>query len=419
MPLTDTAIRNAKPLDKPYKLTDAQGLYLLIKPNGSKLWQLKYRFGGKEKKLAFGAYPTVTLANARKLREEARAVLSAGDDPGVKKQQEKQAKKSGNTFEEIARKWVAGNIRWTEAHAAKALRSLELHVFPLIGKIPVADLKTADLLIPLRVAERKGNLETAARIQQRTTAIMRYAVQESLIASNPANDLTGAIAPPPKNHYPALPLEKMPELLERLEGYSGRLLTRLAVQLNLLIFIRSSELRFARWAEIDLDGAMWTIPAGREPIPGVRYSERGAKMKTPHLVPLSKQAVTVLKQLKLLSGNSELLFPGDHDPRKPMSENTINKALRVMGYDTKVDVCGHGFRTMACSALIESGRWSKDAVERQMSHQERNNVRAAYIHKAEHLDERTQMMQWWSDYLDACRQKFVAPYRYDRQVQVA
>lgn len=266
----------------------------------------------------------------------------------------------------------------------------------------------------MRVAERKGNLETTARIQQRTTAIMRYAVQESLIASNPANDLTGAIAPPPKNHYPALPLEKMPELLERLEGYSGRLLTRLAVQLNLLIFIRSSELRFARWAEIDLDGAMWTIPAGREPIPGVRYSERGAKVKTPHLVPLSKQAVTVLKQLKLLSGNSELLFPGDHDPRKPMSENTINKALRVMGY-----VCGHSFRTMACSALIESRRWSKDAVERQMSHQERNNVRAAYIHKAEHLDERTQMMQWWSDYLDACRQKFVAPYRYDRQVQVA
>jgi integrase len=419
MPLTDTAIRNAKPLDKPYKLSDAQGLFLLIKPNGSKLWQLKYRFGGKEKKLAFGAYPTVTLANARKLREEARAILSAGDDPGVKKQQEKQAKKSGNTFEEIARKWVAGNIRWTEAHAAKALRSLELHVFPLIGKFPVTDLKTADLLIPLRVAERKGTLETAARIQQRTTAIMRYAVQESLIATNPANDLIGAIAPPPKNHYPALSLEKIPELLERLENYSGRLLTRLAVQLNLLIFIRSSELRFARWTEIDLDGAMWTIPAEREPIPGVRYSERGAKMKTPHLVPLSKQAVTVLKQLKLLSGNSELLFPGDHDPCKPMSENTINKALRVMGYDTKVDVCGHGFRTMACSALIESGRWSKDAVERQMSHQERNNVRAAYIHKAEHLDERTQMMQWWADYLDACRQKFVAPYRYDRQVQVA
>lgn len=415
MPLSDTAIRNAKPLDKPYKLTDAQGLYLLIKPNGSKLWQLKYRFGGKEKKLAFGAYPVVSLANARKLREEAKATLSAGDDPGEKKRQEKQAKRSGNTFEEVARKWLAKNIRWSENHAAKIQRSLELHVFPLIGKFPVADLKTADLLIPLRVAEKKGNLETAARIQQRTTAIMRYAVQESLIASNPANDLTGAIEPPQKNHYPALPLERLQELLEHIEGYPGRLLTRLAVLLNLLIFIRSSELRFARWTEIDLDGAMWTIPAQREPIPDVRYSERGAKMKTPHLVPLSKQAVTVLKQLKLLSGNGELLFPGDHDPRKPMSENTINKALRTMGYDTKVDVCGHGFRTMACSALIESGRWSKDAVERQMSHQERNSVRAAYIHKAEHLDERTQMMQWWSDYLDACRQKFVPPYRYEQQ----
>ncbi|EIJ2662287.1 integrase [Escherichia coli] len=417
MSLTDTAIRNAKPLDKSWKLSDAQGLYLLIKPNGSKLWHLKYRFGGKEKKLAFGAYPAVSLANARKMREDARSVLSAGNDPGVKKQQEKFARKSGNTFEDIARKWVAGNIRWNEAHAAKVLRSLELHVFPLFGKFPVSDLKTADLLIPLRVAERKGTLETAARIQQRTTAIMRYAVQEGLIDGNPANDLTGAIAPPPKNHYPALPLEKIPEMLERIEGYSGRLLTRLAIQLNLLIFIRSSELRFARWTEIDLDGAMWTIPAEREPIPGVRYSERGAKMKMQHLVPLSAQAVTILKQLKLLSGNCELLFPGDHDPHKPMSENTINKALRVMGYNTQADVCGHGFRTMACSALIESGRRSKDAVERQMSHQERNHVRAAYIHKAEHLDERTQMMQWWSDYLDACRQKFIPPYRYDRQIQ--
>lgn len=196
-----------------------------------------------------------------------------------------------------------------------------MHVFPLIGKFPVADLKTADLLIPLRVAERKGTLETAARIQQRTTAILRYAVQEGLIDSNPANDLTGAIAPPPKNHYPALPLEKIPEMLERIEVYSGRLLTRLAVQLNLLIFIRSSELRFARWTEIDLDGAMWMIPAERESIPDARYSERGAKMKMQHLMQLSAQAVTILKQLKLLSGSSELLYPSDHDPRKPITCN--------------------------------------------------------------------------------------------------
>ncbi|EGG4958970.1 tyrosine-type recombinase/integrase [Salmonella enterica] len=419
MPLTDTAIRHARPLEKPYKLSDTQGLYLLIKPNGSKLWHLKYRFGGKEKKLAFGAYPTVSLATARKLRQEARTILSTGADPGVKKQQDKQARKNGITFETVSRQWVAANIRWSEAHATRVLRSLELHIFPLIGNALVTDLKTADLLIPLRMAEKKGCLETAARIQQRTTVIMRYAVQEGLITSNPANDLCGAITPPPKNHYPALPLEKLPELLERIDSYSGRLLTKLAVQLNLLIFIRSSELRFARWSEIDLDNAMWTLPANREPITGVRYSERGAKMKTPHLVPLSKQAVTVLKQLKLLSGNGDLLFPGDHDARKPMSENTINKALRTMGYDTQVDICGHGFRTIACSALIESGCWSKDAVERQMSHQERNHVRAAYIHKAEHLNERTQMMQWWSDYLDTCRHQFIPAYRFEKSIKIA
>ena len=415
MSLSDTSIRNAKPRAKPYKLSDAQGLFLLIKPNGSKLWYMKYRIDGKEKKLAFGAYPATALASARKMRDGAKSLLSEGHDPALKKQQDKQKRKNGNTFEDVAHKWLARNSRWSEAHAAKILRSLELHVFPFIGKFPIGDLKTADLLVSLRVAEKKGNLETAARIQQRTTAIMRYAVQESLIASNPASDLAGAIEPPPKNHYPSLPLEKMPELLERIEDYSGRMLTRLAVQLNLLIFIRSSELRFARWEEIDADGAMWTIPAQREPIVGVRFSERGAKMKTPHLVPLSTQSVAVLKQLKRLSGGGELIFPGDHDASKPMSENTINKALRTMGYDTKVNVCGHGFRTMACSALIESGRWTKDAVERQMSHQERNHVRAAYIHKAEHLDERTQMMQWWSDYLDMNREGYVAPYVYARQ----
>jgi integrase len=419
MPLTDTAIRNARPLDKPWKLTDAQGLYLLVKPNSAKHWYLKYRFEGRERKLAFGAYPTVSLAIARKLREEARTALAAGADPGLKKQQSKQAQKSSTSFEHIARQWITANVRWTTLHAARALRALEIHLFPFIGKCPIATLKTADLLAPLRIIEKKGHLETAMRLQQRTTSIMRYAVQQGLISSNPANDLTGAIAPPQKTHHPALSLEKLPELLARFDNYCGRQLTRLAVELNLMIFIRSSELRFARWTEIDLDGAMWTIPAEREQIPGVRYSERGAKMKTPHLVPLSIQAISLLQQLKKWSGDEVFLFPGDHDPCKPMSENTINKALRVMGYDTKTEVCGHGFRTMACSALIESGRWSKDAVERQMSHQERNSVRAAYIHKAEHLDERTQMMQWWADYLDVCRLGFVAAYRYEQAAETA
>lgn len=182
--------------------------------------------------------------------------------------------------------------------------------------------------------------------------------------------------------------------------------------MTLLVFIRSSELRFARWSEIDFETSIWTIPADREPLEGVKHSHRGSKMRTPHLVPLSRQALAVLEKIKRLNGNRDLVFVGDHDPRKPMSENTVNNALRVMGYDTKVEVCGHGFRTMACSALVESGMWSRDAVERQMSHQERNNVRAAYIHKAEHMDERRLMVQWWADYLDNCRGGYVVPYHF-------
>lgn len=191
-------------------------------------------------------------------------------------------------------------------------------------------------------------------------------------------------------------------------------MTRLAVELTLLIFIRSSELRFARWSEIDFETSMWTIPAEREAIEGVKHSQRGSKMRTPHLVPLSQQALAILKHVHKLSGDRDFVFIGDHDHRKPMSENTVNKALRVMGYDTKVEVCGHGFRTMACSSLIESGLWSRDAVERQMSHIERKSVRAAYIHKAEHLDERRLMLQWWADFLDANRAREVSPYDFGK-----
>jgi integrase len=211
---------------------------------------------------------------------------------------------------------------------------------------------------------------------------------------------------------PALELSLTPELLHRINTYTGRPLTRLAIEMTLLVFIRSSELRFARWSEIDFETAMWMIPADREPLQGVKHSHRGSKMRTPHLVPLSRQALAVLEKIKGLNGNRDLIFVGDHDPRKPMSENTVNNALRVMGYDTKVEVCGHGFRTMACSSLIESGIWSKDAVERQMSHQERNSVRASYIHKAEHLDERRLMLQWWADFLDANRESATSPFDY-------
>lgn len=314
----------------------------------------------------------------------------------------------------VARDWHASNKKWSEAHSARVLQSLEDKLFGAIGKRAISELKTPDLLAPIKAVEMAGRLEVASRLQQRTTAIMRYAVQSGLIDYNPAQEMAGAVANGKRKHRAALELNRVSELLHRIDYYSGRPLTRLAVELTLLVFIRSSELRFARWSEVDFETAMWTIPGEREPLEGVKHSHRGSKMRTPHLVPLSRQALAILEKIKSMSGNRELIFIGDHDPRKPMSENTVNKALRVMGYDTKVDVCGHGFRTMACSSLIESGLWSRDAVERQMSHQERNSVRAAYIHKAEHLDERRLMIQWWADYLDANREKGVSPFDFGK-----
>ena len=411
MALTDTKVRSAKPEAKEYSLVDGDGMFLLIHPNGSKYWRFRFRFGGRQHLMAFGVYPETSLADARQKREEARRLVAAGVDPREHKRavKEEQAKEV-ITFESVARDWHASNQKWSKSHSARVLKSLEDNLFDAIGKRNIADLKTQDLLKPLKVVEMSGRLEVAARLQQRTTSIMRFAVQSGLIDYNPAQEIAGAIATAKRQHRAALDFDRIPELLHRIDSYTGRTLTRLAVELTLLVFIRSSELRFARWSEVDFDTAMWTIPGEREPLEGVKHSHRGSKMRTPHLVPLSHQALGILEKIKSLSGNRELIFVGDHDPRKPMSENTVNKALRVMGYDTKVEVCGHGFRTMACSSLIESGLWSRDAVERQMSHQERNSVRAAYIHKAEHLGERRLMLQWWADYLDANRQKGVSPF---------
>ncbi|SFR09020.1 Integrase [Enterobacter sp. kpr-6] len=411
MALTDTKVRSAKSEAKEYSLVDGDGMFLLIHPNGSKYWRFRFRFGGKQHLMAFGVYPETSLADARQKREEARRLVAAGVDPREHKRavKEEQAKEA-ITFESVARDWHASNQKWSESHSGRVLKSLEDNLFDAIGKRNIAELKTRDLLIPIKTVEMSGRLEVAARLQQRTTAIMRFAVQSGLIDYNPAQEIAGAVATAKRQHRAALELNRIPELLHRIDTYTGRPLTRLAVELTLLVFIRSSELRFARWSEVDFETAMWTIPGEREPLEGVKHSHRGSKMRTPHLVPLSRQALTILEKIKSMSGNRELIFVGDHDPRKPMSENTVNKALRVMGYDTKVEVCGHGFRTMACSSLIESGLWSKDAVERQMSHQERNSVRAAYIHKAEHLGERRLMVQWWADYLDANREKGISPF---------
>lgn len=415
MALNDTQIRAAKPADKQYKLTDGEGMYLLVHPNGSKYWRLSYRFGGKQKTLALGVYPTTSLSAARGKRMDAKTLLAEGVDPSEQKKQDRYEQNNGTTFEAVARAWHNNNKKWSEAHRSRVLQSLTADIFPSIGATDVKDLKARDLLVPLRAVVDSGRLEVASRLQQRVTSVMRFAVQSGLIDYNPAQDIAGAVPTNKVIHRPALPFERLPELLERISNYKGRMLTTLAVELSLRIFIRSSEMRFGRWSEIDFERAIWTIPAEREPLEGMKFSHRGAKMRTPHIVPLSKQALTIMRRIYSWSGEKELIFTSDNNSKTAMSENTINKALRTMGYETKAEVCGHGFRTMACSALIESGLWSRDAVERQMSHQERNSVRAAYIHKAEHLEERRLMMQWWADFLDANREKAVSPYEFSRR----
>lgn len=420
MSLNDSKIRNLKHSSKPIKLSDSHGLYLLVNPGGSRIWYLKYRFNGKESRVSLGAYPLVSLAEARQQRDSVRKLLVQNINPAQQRMAEKAATSPEKHFKTVALAWHKTNKKWSADYATRILASMENHIFPTIGHLPVTTLKTQHFTALLKVIEEKGFLEVASRTRQQLCNIMRYAIQQGLIDNNPALHLEGVTAPPVKNHYPALPQERIPELLERVGDYQqGRQLTRLAVVLTLHLFIRSSELRFASWSEIDFRNKIWTIPATRETIEKVRFSGRGAKMRTPHIVPLSRQAIAILKQIQEISGHLELVFPGDHNPHKPMSENTINRSLRLMGYDTKKDVCGHGFRAMACSALVESELWSRDAVERQMSHQERNSVRAAYIHRAEHLDARKAMMQWWSDYLDSSREGYIAPYIYARQHKVA
>ncbi|MBW2915413.1 tyrosine-type recombinase/integrase, partial [Escherichia coli] len=387
------------------------GLYLRVKPGGSRHWYLKYRISGKESRIALGTYPAISLSDARQQREGIRKMLALNINPVQQRAAVRGSRTPEKVFKNVALAWHKSNRKWSQNTADRLLASLNNHIFPVIGNLPVSELKPRHFIDLLKGIEEKGLLEVASRTRQHLSNIMRHAVHQELIDTNPAANLGGVTTPPVRRHYPALPLERLPELLERIGAYhQGRELTRHAVLLMLHVFIRSSELRFARWSEIDFTNRVWTIPATREPIIGVRYSGRGAKMRMPHIVPLSEQSIAILKQIKDITGNNELIFPGDHNPYKPMCENTVNKALRVMGYDTKKDICGHGFRAMACSALMESGLWAKDAVERQMSHQERNTVRMAYIHKAEHLEARKAMMQWWSDYLEACRESYAPPY---------
>lgn len=415
MSLNDSKIRNLKPSAKPFKVSDSNGLYLLIKPGGSRHWYLKYRINGKESRIALGAYPAVSLSDARQQREGIRKMLTLNINPAQQRASERRACTPEKVFKTVALAWHKNNKKWSQNTADRLLASMNNHIFPVIGHLSVTELKPHHFIDLLKGIEEKGLLEVASRTRQHLSNIMRHAVHQGFIDTNPAANLDGVTAPPMRHHYPALPLERLPELIEHIEAYhQGRELTRLAVLLTLHLFIRSSELRFARWSEIDFINRIWTIPATREAIVGVRYSGRGAKMRTAHIVPLSQQAIAILKRIKEISGAYELVFPGDHNPYRPMCENAVNKALRLMGFDTKQDICGHGFRAMACSALMESGLWSQDAVERQMSHQERNTVRLAYIHKAEYLEARKAMMQWWSDYIDTCRVAYVPPFNTGR-----
>lgn len=416
MPLIDKQIRNAKPSDKPWKLADSLGLYLLINPNGNRTWYLKYRFLGKETRMSFGPYPKTSLADARVKRDEARKLIRNGINPSKFRQPQITSGSHAATFKEMAIAWHTYNLnRWSKGHASKILTCLERYTFPVLGAMAIDEIDTPHLAQLIRYIDDKGVHDVASRVRQYLGKIMKHARQNGQIKHNPASDLDGVTMPVKIQHHPALPLRQLPGLLERISHYRGREQTRLALLLNLHVFLRSSELRFARWDEFNLKARIWTVPPERDAVPGVKFSERGSKMKDEHLVPLSHQSVLLLTRLKALTGETDFLFPGAHSLDKFMSENTINNALRNMGYHTRTDVCGHGFRTMACVAINESQKWSKDTVELQMSHKERNSVRAAYVHTAGHLDARTEMMQWWSDYLDELRGGYISPYIFARQ----
>lgn len=391
MPLTDTAIKKAKPGAKPVKLSDGKGMYLLVSPAGSKLWRWKYRVLGKEKVMALGAYPDVPLAQAREAMAEARKVLATGADPMVKRKADKVASRTAaiNSFEAVARAWWA---HWkparSEQHAGQVMRRFEANVFPYIGPRPVSEIQAPELVAMLKAIEKRGVNDLAKRALQTSGQVFRYAIAHGLATRNPATDIkpSDVLASRQKQNLARIDGKELPQLLRHIEGYKGAATTRLAMKMMALTFVRTTELIGARWEEFDLDGARWDIPADR------------MKMKTPHIVPLSAQAVNLLKTLQLITGHSALLFPGERDHEKSMSNNTILKALERMGY--KGRMTGHGFRGVASTLLHEMG-FDHAHIELQLAHQERDEVSAAYNH-ATYIKQRASMMQDWADYLDTC-----------------
>ncbi len=396
MKLTDTACKKTKPASKSQKLFDGGGLYLLIKPTGGRYWKLKYRFHGKEKLLALGVYPRVSLVEARERREEAKKLLDNGQDPSFIKQQAKlvQQAEYENTFENIAREWHQQKLHtWKTKHGGNILKRLEVYVFPYIGSHPVKVVTAPELLAALRKVENKEAYDLTHRIMQTCGQIFRYAVATGRAERDITADLRGALKPVKSKNHPSLKEKELPDFLRKLDQYEaeyrGKPITRLAFQLLILTFLRSGEIRKGKWEEIDWEKKQWKIPAER------------MKVKEPHIVPLSKQSLKILKETQKITGDSYAgyIFPSQNNPRHPLSENTFLRAIEVMGYKGKT--VGHGFRSTASTILNENG-FNADVIERQLAHCERDQVRAAYNY-AQYLPERAKMMQWWADYLDTAR----------------
>lgn len=402
MKLSDPAVRKAKPGFNPitksettnaYKLADGGGMYLEVMPTGSKYWRLKYRFGGKERRLAFGVYPDVSLAQARDRRDDARKLLASGIDPGAVKQAQKVASVAltENSFEVIAREWFVRHApNWKENHSSKIIARLEKDVFPWIGARPIAEIAAPALLAAIRKIEARGALETAHRALACCGQVFRYAVATGRAERDPTGDLRGALPPVKKDkHFAAITEpKKVGELMRDIDGYSGSYIVKGAFKLSPLLFVRPGELRKMEWAELDLDKAEWIIPADK------------MKMGVTHIVPLAKQAVAVLREMLPLTGRGKYVFHGERDHDRPMSDNAIRSALRRMGWAND-EMTPHGFRAMA-STILDNMGYKQEWLERQLAHEEPNKIKAAYKREAwrMYLTERTAMMQAWADYLD-------------------
>lgn len=390
MPLSDVAVRAAKPQPKPVKLSDGGGLQLLVTPTGGKLWRLAYRFDGKQKQLALGAYPAVGLADARKARDAAKATLAAGVDPSEKAKVDRAARKvaSANTFGAIADELIAKMERERKAVRTIAKVTWLLGIArPDLGLRPIADITAAEVLRVLKAVDDRGNHETAKRLRATIGGVFRYAIATTRAENDPTYALKGALTAPTVTHRAAITDPKgLGALLRAIESFDGQPTTRAALRLMPILFPRPGELRMAEWGEFDLEKAEWTIPASR------------MKMRRPHRSPLPRQAIEILRELHAITGRGKLPFHSVRTVLRPISENTLNAALRRLGY-AKDEVTAHGFRATASTLLNESGLWHADAIERQLAHIEADDVRRAYL-RGEHWDERVRMMQWWADRLD-------------------